>query len=274
MSKPMQTLLRGSRILAGAAAFILVALACAGGVSAGAPAKLIAHRGGVVDDKRPENSLAALEEAIHRGYWMVEMDLQESKDGRLVVHHDDFLKSFGEKRWPREMTWEEIRKLRAAEDGSRPLEFAEYAAASKGRVRLMVDTKGPSHPLRFYKEMERILAGNGLLESAYFIGTEEARRYFKGKARVSVEARGKLQQLAEAGEPVSQLYFLFEHGATLDRDGIDLARRLGVPAVVSINEFHYAGQDSMEAAHADIVRLAALGLTRFQIDSVYDRWLR
>ena len=48
--------------------------------------------------KRPENSIGALEEAIRRGNWMVEMDIQESKDGRLVVHHDSFLQDFGDKR--------------------------------------------------------------------------------------------------------------------------------------------------------------------------------
>jgi hypothetical protein len=30
----------------------------------------------------------------------------------------------------------------------------------------------------------------------------------------------------------------------------------------------------MKAAHADIVRLRNLGLTYFQIDSIYDQWLR
>jgi hypothetical protein len=43
--------------------------------------KLIAHRGGVVDKQRAENNLPAIQEAIHRGYWMLEVDIRESKEG-------------------------------------------------------------------------------------------------------------------------------------------------------------------------------------------------
>jgi glycerophosphoryl diester phosphodiesterase len=238
--------------------------------------KMIAHRGGVVDAKHPENSIGAMEEALRRGYWMIEMDIQESKDGHLVVHHDDFHKSFGDKRWPGQMTWDEISRLRAVEDGSRPLEFSEYAAACKGRARLMLDIKEPSHSIRFYQEVERILRENNLLDTVLFIGTKEARAYFKGKgkARVSLDKREDLQKALDAKEPASNLYFLFEHADTLDAKGIEFARRAGIPAVVSINDFHYKGRDHMAAAHADIVRLSGLGLTYFQIDSIYDQWLR
>ncbi|MBS1824350.1 MAG: hypothetical protein JST93_03430 [Acidobacteria bacterium] len=255
---------------------LVVSLCLLTGVLAGAApnVKIIAHRGGVVDAKHPENSLAALNEAVRRGYWMMEMDIQESKDGRIVVHHDDFEQSYGVKRWPREMIWDEISKLRSKEDGSRPLEFHEYAAACKGRTQLMVDIKAPSHSRQFYQEIERILRENGLLEHALFIGTAEARAYFKGKARISVESKAQLQALVDAGENVSRDYFLFEHGDTMDARSIAMAKRLGIPAVVSINIFHYRGQDHRKAAQADIERLKGLGLTYFQIDSEYDSWLR
>ena len=133
--------------------------------------------------------------------------------------------------------------------------------------------KEPSHSGPFYGCMERTLRVNGLLEGAYFIGTTEARAYFKGKSRISVD-RTELKQKMAAGEDSARLYFLFEHGTTLDGEGLALAKRAGVPAVVSINDFHYAGQDHMKAAHADIERLRRAGLTYFQIDSMYDIWLR
>jgi hypothetical protein len=190
-----------------------------------------------------------------------------------VVHHDDFSKSHGDPRWPREMTWAEIARLRAKEDGSRPLEFHEYARLCRNRIRLMMDTKEPSHPPAFYQAMERGLRENGLLEGAYFIGTAESRAWFKGKSRISVD-RKELEKAYQGGEDTARLYFLFEHGATLDEAGLQLAARTGAPAVVSINDFHYAGRDHMQAAHADIVRLRNLGLVHFQIDSFYDHWLR
>lgn len=49
----------------------------------------IAHRGARAE--RPENTLAAFERAVELGCVMVEMDLQSSRDGQVVVHHDDDL---------------------------------------------------------------------------------------------------------------------------------------------------------------------------------------
>ena len=49
---------------------------------------LIAHRGGVVEDKFPDNSAAALAAAVARGYWGIEIDIRETKDGVLVMQHD------------------------------------------------------------------------------------------------------------------------------------------------------------------------------------------
>lgn len=52
--------------------------------------KVTAHRGGAV--LAPENSLAALEKAIDIGADYAEIDVQETKDGELIVLHDNNLK--------------------------------------------------------------------------------------------------------------------------------------------------------------------------------------
>ena len=135
----------------------------------------------------------------------------------------------------------------------------------------MIDTKEPSHPRAFYESLERTLRENGLLDGAYFIGTAEARAWFQGKSRISVE-RDELQKIVDAKLETARLYFLFEHGTTLDEKGMALAERAGIPAVVSINDFHYSGEHKKQA-HADVDRLHRAGLTYFQIDSVYDIWL-
>jgi glycerophosphoryl diester phosphodiesterase len=254
--------------------FWFAAMFCAGSATRAAePLRIIFHRGGVVDPQRPENSVGALEEAIRRGSWMVEMDIQESKDGRLVVHHDGFLEDFGDKRWPIDMTWPEIQQLRAKKDGSRVLSFEECAPLTRNRVRLMVDVKKPDHSQAFYQALEKVFRDNGLLDSVYMISDRpEPRAYFKGKLRVAV-ATAEIEAAMRAKEDTRRLYFLFEHAAQLERNAIELARSAGVPAVVSINVGHYPGQDHMKVAHADIVRLRDLGLTYFQIDSIYEQWL-
>ena len=204
---------------------------------------------------------------------MVEIDLDETKDGHIVVHHMYF-DDFGIHKMPSELTWPEIRRLTSPVDHSHPLEFSKYASLCKGKIRLMIDTKQSGHPKSYYQSMERIMQKNGLLKSAYFIGTAETQAYFKGKARIGIGERGLAKKL-EAGEDLSQTYFLFEHGTTLSKNSMELAKRADIPVVVSINEYHYAASpDPMGSAHDDIDRARKLGVTYFQIDSPYDVWLR
>lgn len=236
--------------------------------------RLIAHRGGVVEEIFAENSPGAVEEAIRRGYWMIEIDLRRSRDGRLIVQHDEnFLRYYKEPALVSELDWARILRLRAQPGGSRPLQLSELAALVCGRLRLMIDIKEEKWPESALREMEGILAENDLLESAWFISNDQAKAYFKGKARIGLD-RAQLRQAIQRGEPVSKLYFLFFHGRDFTPEDVELCRRTGVPATPSINIFHYPEGDHMAQARQDIERLRALGVTHFQIDSVYDRWLR
>jgi glycerophosphoryl diester phosphodiesterase len=236
--------------------------------------KLIAHRGGVVDDKLIENSLPGLQAAIDRGYWMVEADLRRSKDGRVIVHHNaDFKLYYNDPRKLADMTWDEIKQFRSTPGDLRPIEFHEYAAACKGKIRIMLDVKGPGQPQTYYEKIEAALRENDLLKSTFVIGHPTAKIYFKSKARVSV-SRLQLRTAIDNGEDAGRLYFLFEHANRIDEATYAMARRARVPVVVSINVFHYPKNEHMQRAEADVRRLRKIGVTYFQIDSVYDRWLR
>jgi glycerophosphoryl diester phosphodiesterase len=236
------------------------------------PVNLIAHRGGVVDDVHIENSLAGLKAAIDRGYWMVEADVRQSKDGQLVVHHDhDFKRFYGDDRKVADLTWGDILKIRSRIGDARPLSFAEFARACREKIRIMVDAKAYTNLDSFCAAMLEALRENDLQDSAMFIGKPEIKERFKGKVRVST-TREALRAAVERGEDVAKLNFLFEHANRLDGPTIEFAESVRVP-VVSINTFHYPPATHMDQAHADIGRLKALGVAHFQIDSVYDRWL-
>ena len=72
-----------------------------------------AHRGLYLEDQTvPENSLAAFRRAAEKGYG-VELDVQVSKDGQVMVFHDDNLKRMTGKDaniW--DLTFDELRELR------------------------------------------------------------------------------------------------------------------------------------------------------------------
>src|SRR5262249_39529524 len=152
------------------------------------------------------------------------------------------------------MTWAEIQQLRAKADGSRVFSFEEYAPLIRNRVRLMVDVKRPDHSQAFYQALEKVFRDNGLFDSVFMISDRlEPCVYFKGKLRVAFPTV-ELQTAMRDKEDPGRLYFLFEPAAQLDANAIELARRAGVSAVVSINVGHYPGRDHMKTAHADIAQ--------------------
>ena len=253
--------------------FSIGAASLAGPAFAASPAGLrwIAHRGGVVDARFSENSPASLEAAIAQGYWMIESDIRETKDGRLITHHDpDFRRFFNDPRRVETMTLAEVRSLRCQPGNTPPMTFAELCQAGRGRLRLMIDTKEPDHSSAFFAEMEYELSRHGLLKTAYIIGTDQARQYFKGKAPVGVNY-GQLQKAIAAAEPVARLYYLFEWGKTLQPEMIELANQHRVTVVPSINTFHYGADlaKSIEQGSADVRRMRKMGIKEFQIDSAY-----
>ena len=69
------------------------------------------HRG-IHDEKVPENSIPAFERAFEKGLG-VELDVQPTKDGKIIVFHDLNLKRLcGIDKAPLELTFEEISELR------------------------------------------------------------------------------------------------------------------------------------------------------------------
>ncbi|MGR3713201.1 MAG: glycerophosphodiester phosphodiesterase family protein [Shimia sp.] len=78
-------------VVGGLGAFGLAGLAP---VDDGQPVEVIAHRGAA--GTKPENTMAAIVEAVRVGADWVEIDVQETADGAVVVMHDsDFMKQAG-----------------------------------------------------------------------------------------------------------------------------------------------------------------------------------
>lgn len=104
--------------------------------------KNFAHRGlHVSDGSVPENSLAAFRRAAEAGYG-VELDVQLSKDGEVVVFHDDTLERVcGVNARVDEMTFAELRALRLnGTDETIPL-FTEVLSVYDGRGPMIVELK-------------------------------------------------------------------------------------------------------------------------------------
>ncbi|MCX2922657.1 glycerophosphodiester phosphodiesterase [Streptomyces sp. NEAU-W12] len=83
-----RTVVASATALLGAAS-LLLPLSPAHGAGRGTPPLVVAHRG--ASGYAPENTLAAVDRAAGLGVDWVENDVQRTKDGELVVLHDDSL---------------------------------------------------------------------------------------------------------------------------------------------------------------------------------------
>ena len=107
---------------------------------------IIAHRGS--HSNVPENTLAAYEKAIKEGADYVEIDLRSTKDGHLVIMHDEsVMKMTGKKALVKDLSYSEIKDLKiksANEKDTTTYRIPDFASAlnlCKGRINIYLDFK-------------------------------------------------------------------------------------------------------------------------------------
>lgn len=99
-----------------------------------------AHRG-LHNAFYPENSLPAFENAVKHGF-AVELDIQMTKDGKIVVFHDPNLKRMtGVDRYVRDCTFFELRRLRLNGTEYKIPTLRETLRLINGRVPLLIEIK-------------------------------------------------------------------------------------------------------------------------------------
>ena len=99
-----------------------------------------AHRG-LWNAQRPENSLSAFRSAVDSGYG-IELDVHRTKDGVLVVHHDDNLKRVCGVDWRiAQSALADVRACHLSGTDEVVPTFDEVLTAVGGRVPLIVELK-------------------------------------------------------------------------------------------------------------------------------------
>lgn len=234
---------------------------------------LIAHRG-VVTETISENSLAALEECIRRGYTHMEVDLRVTKDGHAVCLHDSSLKrTTGIDKRIHEVTLSELRGL--VDENTVP-SLRAFCKAAAGRIELMPDVKDcpPDLAEQFGKSIATDLNHHGLMENALFIGRHDYVSRELGKRRISTrEPPVQLKEIATTNPDLADEYFVFGHAKDFNTENVPEYQSLGLLVIVSINLFHYPQGDAVQQGLDDVQRMLKLGVDGLQIDSDYDAGL-
>jgi glycerophosphoryl diester phosphodiesterase len=121
-------------------------VALARGFTERRPILITAHRAGAKDE--PENTLAALQHAIDLHADYAELDVQRTKDGVIVVLHDeDFKRLTGEGKKVWEATYDEIKKLRyktkkgEVDPKGKFATLEEFIETARGHIKLNIELK-------------------------------------------------------------------------------------------------------------------------------------
>lgn len=147
-------------------------------VEAGERPTVIAHRG--ASAYAPENTLAAIDKAADLGIRWVENDVQRTRDGRLVVLHDDNLRRTTdvEEVFPERAPWKvkdftlaEITRLDAgswfgpAYAGARVPTLEQYVRrVERNRQKLLLEIKNPELYPGIEQQTLKVLANQGWLD--------------------------------------------------------------------------------------------------------------
>ncbi len=114
------------------------------------PIMVVAHRG--FSGAAPENTLAAFQKGIDIGSDMIELDVHLSRDGELVVIHDETLeRTTNGKGMVADHTLKDLKKLDAGSSfgaafaGERIPTLKEVLDLAKGRVLVNIEIKNPTH---------------------------------------------------------------------------------------------------------------------------------
>jgi len=138
-------------------------------VDPGQDTAIIAHRGASMD--APENTLAAIEEAIRQRADWVEIDVQETREGGIVVIHDrDLMKVAGVPMNVRDAAFAELRSVDigswfdAQFSEERVATLAEVLDLCKDRVKLIVELKYYGGEVRFEERVIEIIEAHEMQE--------------------------------------------------------------------------------------------------------------
>jgi len=109
--------------------------------------QITAHRGSSVD--APENSISAIKTAIENGADYAEIDVQQTKDGEVILLHDsNFKRTAGIEKMPVDMNIDEIRKLDIGSwfsdefKGEKVVTLQEVIDFSEDKIKLNIEIKG------------------------------------------------------------------------------------------------------------------------------------
>ncbi len=149
------------------------------GVGTPQTVEIIAHRGAAA--LRPENTLAAIDKALDDKADWVEIDVQETADGEVIVAHDsDFMKTAGNglKVW--DATMENIAAIDIGSwfgadwSDERPPTLRQVLETAQGRGRVIIELKYYRHDVDLERRVGTIVEQTGMADAIAVMSLKSA----------------------------------------------------------------------------------------------------
>lgn len=251
----------------------------------------VAHRGSW--RQAPENSLAAIEDAITLGAEIAEVDVQATADGALLLLHDETLdRTTGMPGKLAAMTFDELRELRLiARDGATHANavsparteqtlptLAAALEAARGRILLNIDLKGLTRSIALAEKVFDLVIAAGMTDQVIlksdvegdideFVRWVRCSRFHGRVAFMPIlhsppaAMPQQMARLAELGSPMYEVEF--DDFATLHGLRKELARqgaRLWVNTLDAVHNMALHDSRALEEPNAVWGELARTGL--------------
>ena len=193
---------------------------------------IFAHRGSA--GKAPENTIAAFEQAIDDNADWLELDVQETADGEVIVFHDsDFMKLAGNDSKVWEVSLAEISEIDVGSwfdpvfSEQRVPTLREVLELARGRVNVVIELKYYGHDQMLEKRVVDIVEATDMVGNTAIMS-------------LSYNALGKLRVL----RPEWHIGLLSSKtiGATTDLDVDFMAVQTGMARAGYIRRMHRAGK--------------------------------
>lgn len=196
---------------------------------------LLAHRGGCGEGM--ENTLGAFQRSLDAGIKAFEIDVRITKDGKIVMQHDDTLRrTAGIDRSVEDMTEKELREVRL-KDGSKLMFLDEFIELMSRHEGLFIEVE-----MKCRKYSDELLYGSGYLDKvakAVLKGTPKGSTY----AMTSFDTRA-LRYIKEH-YPTADLGLITKNGCT--KETVTIAEVLGVKRIAA--RLDKTSQADMKYAH-------------------------
>jgi glycerophosphoryl diester phosphodiesterase len=223
------------RLIAGCMAGLLVAVLTGSvvinGVSLEDNVDVIAHRG--ASRAAPENTMAAVRQAIADGADWVEIDVQETADGTVVVFHDsDFMKLSGVNLKIWEATTNDLKDIDIGSwfspefKDERVPTLAEVLDACQGKVGLYIELKYYGHDMQLERKVVDLVETHGMAKDVVIISLK-VDAIKKMKSLRPTWKAGLLMSVSAGNLSKIDADFLAVNAAFASRSFIRTANRVG-----------------------------------------------